>query len=148
MFAIPIRILESNFRVFSMKISEPLILASLVAAASPLVCQSVMADEAGTDQPAATRQLLMQRSISLPSSQAESKLIRVHFPPGYKTPLHTHDGAGPRYVLKGRIKIEDATGAQSFGPGDVFWETGQEMTVENVGGSDAEILIFELAKSK
>jgi hypothetical protein len=30
----------------------------------------------------------------------------------------------------------------------VFWETGAEMTVENVGKGEAEIIIFELAAAK
>jgi hypothetical protein len=37
---------------------------------------------------------------------------------------------------------------QVYTPGDVFWETGAEMTVENVGGSDAEMVIFEMAPRK
>ena len=43
---------------------------------------------------------------------------------------------------------EDAGQTQVYGQGDVFWETGQEMTVENIGGGDAEIVIFELAPAK
>jgi hypothetical protein len=30
----------------------------------------------------------------------------------------------------------------------VFWETGAEMTVENVGKGEAEIIIFEMAPAK
>lgn len=96
----------------------------------------------------ASRQLLLNKEITLPSSQVATNVIRVHFPSGYKTPLHTHEGQGPRYVLMGRLKIEDAGKTQEYGPGDVFWETGQEMTVENIGGGDAEILIFEIAPAK
>ena len=107
--------------------------------------QSVQAEET---QPMANRQLLLKKEVTLPSNQVQTNLIRVKFPAGYKTPLHTHDGPGPRYVLKGKLRVEDAGERQVYGPGDVFWETGQAMTVENVGGSDAELVIFELAPAK
>jgi quercetin dioxygenase-like cupin family protein len=72
----------------------------------------------------------------------------VQFPKGYKTPLHTHEGPGPRYVLKGKLKVEDGGQSNVFSPGEVFWETGAEMTVENVGKGEAEIIIFEMAPAK
>lgn len=96
----------------------------------------------------ASRQLLLNKEVTLPSNTVVTNLIRVQFPSGYKTPLHTHEGQGPRYVLKGRIKIVDAGSSTVYTQGDVFWETGQEMTVENIGGGDAEIVIFELAPVK
>ena len=43
------------------------------------------------------------------------------------------------------LKVEDADKTQVYGPGEVFWESGQPMTVENVGGTDAEFVIFEIA---
>ncbi len=95
-----------------------------------------------------SRQLLLKKEVALPSNSVQTKLIRVRFPSGYKTPLHTHEGPGPRYVLQGKLRVEDAGQTQVYGQGDVFWETGQEMTVENISGGDAEILIFELAPAK
>jgi len=103
---------------------------------------------AETAQPGASRQVLLKKAISLPSKEVQTNLIRVHFPSGYKTPLHTHEGPGPRYVLKGKLRVEDAGESHVYGQGDVFWETGQAMTVENIGGGDAEIVIFELAPVK
>lgn len=100
---------------------------------------------ANAEEPQAPRQLLLKKEVTLPSTTVQTKVIRVQFPSGYKTPLHTHDGPGPRYVIKGRLKIEDSGQTQVYGPGDVFWETGQAMTVENIGGGDAEIVIFELS---
>jgi len=96
----------------------------------------------------ASRQLLFKKEVTLPSNAVVTNVIRVRFPPGYKTPLHTHEGPGPRYVTQGRLKVEDAGQSHVYGSGDVFWETGAAMTVENVGGSDAEIVIFELAPAK
>lgn len=94
------------------------------------------------------RQVLLKKRVDLPANQVQTNVIRVKFPSGYKTPLHTHEGPGPRYVLKGRLKVEDAGETHTYGSGDVFWESGQAMTVENIGGGDAEIVIFELAPAK
>jgi quercetin dioxygenase-like cupin family protein len=104
---------------------------------------SASADAAAETPSGISRQPLLSKEMSLPSGQIKTNVIRVHFAPGYKTPLHTHEGAGPRYVLKGHLKVTDSGKTETFGPGDVFWETGQAMTVENVGGSDAEMVIFE-----
>ena len=92
-----------------------------------------------------SRQLLIEKPLQHPDTAKKARVIRVEFPPGYKTPLHTHDAEGPRYVLKGHLRVEDNGNIQTYGPGDTFWETGSAMTIENTGGSDAEMLIFEVA---
>jgi quercetin dioxygenase-like cupin family protein len=107
-----------------------------------------MASAAHADEAKVSRETLLQQSVVLPSQNVQTNVIRVDFPPGYKTPLHTHEGQGPRYVVKGHLKIEDAGKTQVYGPGEAFWETGAAMTVENVSGSDAEIIIFEIAPAK
>jgi len=94
------------------------------------------------------RQILLEKAAELPANQVNARVIRVIFPPGYKTPLHTHEGPGPRYVLRGRIKIEESGQTQEYGPGEVFWESGQWMTVENISESEAEMIIFELGTVK
>jgi quercetin dioxygenase-like cupin family protein len=94
------------------------------------------------------RQVLLEKAVELPANKVNTRVIRVTFPKGYKTPLHTHEGPGPRYVLKGRIKIEESGQAHEYGPGEVFWETGQWMTAENIGDGDAEVVIVELANPK
>ena len=105
---------------------------------------------ANADESAAkfSRELLLKKHVSLPAKDIDTKVIRVKFPKAYKTPLHTHEGPGPRYVLKGKLKIEDSGQINVYGPGEVFWETGAEMTVENVGKGEAEIIIFEMAPAK
>ncbi len=120
---------------------KPIISFCLLSAISlsPMI---VNADET---QAMPSRQTLLKKEVTLPSTQMLTNVIRVEFPPGFKTPTHTHDGQGPRYVVKGHLKVEDAGKSQVFGPGDVFWESGQPMTVENVGGADAEFVIFEIA---
>ena len=94
------------------------------------------------------RQSLFTKRATLPSNTLDTRVVRVQFPKGYKTPEHTHEGPGPRYVLKGKLKVEDSGETKVYSAGDVFWETGAVMTVENVGTGKAEILIFELAPVK
>lgn len=95
-----------------------------------------------------SRESLLKKTVTLPSPQVEAEVIRVRFPVGYKTPMHTHEGPGPRYVLKGRLRIEDSGESNVYGAGEVFWESGSEMTVENVGKGEAEIVIFQMAPAK
>lgn len=90
------------------------------------------------------RKQLLKKSVSLPSNKVETQVIKVNFAPGYKTPLHTHEGPGPRYVTKGQLRVVDGGENQIYKEGEVFWETGSEMTVENVGKTSAEIIIFQL----
>lgn len=94
------------------------------------------------------RQTLLKKAVTLPSADIETQVIKVHFPPGYKTPLHTHEGPGPRYVLQGRLRVEDNGEINIYKAGDVFWESGSEMTIENVSSKEAEIVIFQMAPNK
>lgn len=94
------------------------------------------------------RSKLLEKTVQLPSNTVNAKVIRVTFPPAFKTPLHTHEGPGPRYVVKGELKVSEKAKTGTYKAGEVFWETGEEMTVENIGQSVAEIIIFELAPSK
>lgn len=95
-----------------------------------------------------SRELMLKKHVTLATKEVDTNVIRVRFPKGFKTPLHTHEGPGPRYVLKGKLKVEDGGQSNVFGPGEVFWETGAEMTVENVGKGEAEIIIFEMTPAK
>lgn len=95
-----------------------------------------------------TRQKLLNKAVTLPSPNIEAELIKVHFPPGFKTPSHTHEGPGPRYVLKGQLRVKDNGEDNVYNAGQVFWESGSEMTVENVGHGDAEIIIFQMIPAK
>jgi quercetin dioxygenase-like cupin family protein len=113
---------------------------SLVAAG---ISHQVLANEPAI--PGMSRQLLLRQPLPPLGDHPEARVIRVHFPTGFKTPLHTHEGPGPRYVLKGKLRVEDNGKSQVYGPGDVFWETGAAMTVQAISGDDAEMVIFELA---
>lgn len=96
--------------------------------------------------PMPPRHILLEKAVELPSSRINAKVIRVSFAKGFKTPLHTHEGPGPRYIVKGKVRIEEGGQINTYGPGEVFWESGQWMSVENVGDEEAVMIIFELAK--
>lgn len=95
-----------------------------------------------------TKALLFEKSVELPSPAIDAKIIRVTFPPKFKTPWHEHKGPGPRYILKGQLTVTEGGKTNTYGPGDVFWESGLRMRVENTGEGEAELIIFELAPSQ
>jgi quercetin dioxygenase-like cupin family protein len=94
------------------------------------------------------RTVLLEKKLELPSPHIDTKMIRVAFPPAFKTPWHTHEGPGPRYVVKGKLKVVEGGKAHIYSAGEVFWETGELMSVENVGDDAAELIIFEIAPVK
>lgn len=94
------------------------------------------------------RTVLLEKKLELPSPNINTKVIRVAFPPAFKTPWHTHEGPGPRYVVKGTLKVVEHGKADTYTAGEVFWESGELMSVENVGDDAAELIIFELAPDK
>ncbi len=94
------------------------------------------------------RTVLLEKKLELPSPSIDAKMIKVTFPFGFKTPWHTHEGPGPRYVVKGTLKVVEHGKASTYSAGEVFWETGELMSVENVGDDAAELIIFELAPVK
>jgi len=120
-----------------------LILATLIA----LSFCNISAASA-QEKPGLNRTVLLDKKLSLPSPNIDAKVIRVAFPFGFKTPWHTHEGPGPRYVVKGSLKVVEHGKATTYSAGEVFWETGELMSVENVGVDAAELIIFELAPGK
>ena len=95
-----------------------------------------------------SRSTLLSNPVELPSTKIEAKVIRVQFPPAFKTPWHTHEGPGPRYVVKGTLTVVEGGKTNIYSTGDVFWESGHLMSVENKSDEAAELIIFELAPGK
>ena len=91
---------------------------------------------------------LLENAVELPSKNINAKVIRVTFPPHYKTPWHTHEGPGPRYVVRGKFEVTDNGTVKTYSNGEVFWETGAKMAVQNMSNQTAELIIFELAPTK
>jgi quercetin dioxygenase-like cupin family protein len=106
-----------------------------------VIAEAVSAD----GKPGLIRTQLMENPVELPSKSVNAKVIRVTFPPAFKTPWHTHEGPGPRYVVKGKLKVTEDGKVNTYSVGEVFWESGKLMAVENVGKETAELIIFELA---
>jgi quercetin dioxygenase-like cupin family protein len=99
-------------------------------------------------EPSVSRQELLEKGFEPGTPRIDVRVARVVLPVGYKTPLHTHEGPGPRYVVRGRVQVEEGGQFNTYEPGQVFWESGQWMSIENVGENEAEIILVELAKPK
>jgi quercetin dioxygenase-like cupin family protein len=106
--------------------------------------QTILAQE----KPTINRTVLLENKVDLPSKNINAKIIRVTFPPAFKTPRHTHGGPGPRYVVKGKLKVVEVGKTNTYSTGEVFWESGNLMSVENISENAAELIIFELAPAK
>ncbi|WP_221063244.1 cupin domain-containing protein [Methylomagnum ishizawai] len=119
-------------------------IAALAVSGGPAWAEEPKPDEAKVPP----RQTLLEKPVELPGNKLTTRVVRVALPQGYKTPLHTHEGPGPRYVLRGRVKVEEGGQVHEYGPGEVFWESGQWTTAENVGQGEVELLIVELAAVK
>jgi len=116
-----------------------MVLPTLLLVIAPLV--------SAQNTTAISKTLLLEQSVELTSSTINTKTIRVSFPVGFKTPWHTHEGPGPRYVIKGKLQVVEGGKTNTYSSGDVFWETGSLMSVENTGKDTAELIIFELTSA-
>lgn len=92
--------------------------------------------------------LLFEKSVDLPSSAIDAKIVKVTFPSKFQTPWHEHKGPGPRYILKGQLTVTEGGKTNTYSAGDVFWESGLRMRVTNTGDGEAELIIFQLAPSQ
>lgn len=97
------------------------------------------------EKPTLNRTILLENKVEFPSKNINTKIIQVTFPPAFKTPWHTHQGPGPRYIVKGKLKVIEDGKTNIYCAGEVFWESGSLMFVENIGEGSAELIIFELA---
>lgn len=102
----------------------------------------------GEQEPTPARQLLLERRFEPGSAELDVRVARMVLPKGYSSPLHTHETPGPRYVLKGRVQVEESGQSRVYGTGEVFWQSGQWTRTENLGEEEAELVVFELVKPK
>jgi quercetin dioxygenase-like cupin family protein len=121
-------------------ISVPLSLLAVLVWPSP--------QAAAQQQQQPSEEVLFEQVVELPSNKVTAKIRRVTLPADLKTPEHTHAGPGPRYVLSGNVEIIEGGETNTYGPGEVFWESGIPMTAETLGGEEAELIIFELLPPK
>lgn len=127
------------FKIQSILLTQATLAALLLSPIAPVAAQ---------EKPGLNRAMLLEKKLELPSPNIDAKVIRVTFPFGFKTPWHTHEGPGPRYMVKGQLKVIENGKENTYSAGEVFWETGALMSVENVGDAEAELIIFELAPAK
>jgi quercetin dioxygenase-like cupin family protein len=113
-----------------------------------LVTLSVVATGVWGQEPVPARQLLLERRFEPGSPELDVRVARVVLPKGYSSPLHTHETPGPRYVLKGRVRVEEGGQSRVHGAGEVFWQSGQWTRTENLGDEEVELVVFELVKPK
>ena len=107
-----------------------------------VIIDAASAEEA---KPGMIRTPILENQVDFPSKNITAKVIRVTFPPHFKTPWHTHEGPGPRYVVRGKFEVTDNGMVKTYSTGEVFWETGAKMAIQNLSDETAELIIFELA---
>ena len=98
---------------------------------------------AAEDQPKPGVKVLLEKVVELPS-KVKVLVRHVTYPPGYKTPEHTHKGPGPRYVLQGKVRVVEGGETHTYKAGEVFWESGIPMTAENLGDGEYKAVIVEM----
>lgn len=90
------------------------------------------------------QQFLGEESMDLPAPKVKVRVIKVTLAKGWKETTRIHPVPGPRYVLKGRVRIATDVKAEEFGPGQLFWETGSQYLSENVSNGEVELLVMEM----
>jgi hypothetical protein len=90
------------------------------------------------------QQLLGEQSMDLSASKVKVRVIKLTLAKGWKVASRIHQIPGPRYVLKGRVRIATDAKAEEFGPGQLFWETGSQYLSENVSDSEVDLLVMEM----
>lgn len=115
-------------------------LKKLIAGVMLMSCFDVTAGEA----PPLPLQLLGEHSMDLSAPKVNVRVIKATLSKGWKAAERIHPVPGPRYVLKGRVRIATDTKAEEFGPGQLFWETGSQYLSENISDSEVDLLIMEL----
>ncbi|MDD5035749.1 MAG: glycosyltransferase family 39 protein [Methylococcaceae bacterium] len=85
--------------------------------------------------------LLLEKELDLPSSKVKTRLTKLTIPQGGNIPLPS---TGPRYVVRGQLKVEQGSSIHVYGPGEAFWQSGPPMRAENVGKADAQLLLIDL----
>jgi quercetin dioxygenase-like cupin family protein len=115
-------------------------LIKLFAAIPLIFCLDATAAETAT----LPQQLLGEQSMDLSAPNVKVRVIKLTLPKGWKIATRIHPIPGPRYVLKGRVRIATDVKAEEFGPGQLFWETGSQYLSENVSDSEVDLLVMEM----
>ena len=78
----------------------------------------------------------------------EILVLEVNYPPGNDSPVHRHNAHTIVYVLEGSVVMQvEGSEPQTLGPGEVFYETPEDVHTVSRNASDTEaakILVFFL----
>jgi len=90
---------------------------------------------------------LFQTDVADVSNQ-EILVLEVVYPPGAESASHRHNAHTIVYVLEGTVKMQvEGAEAKTLGPGEVFYETPDDVHTVSSNASDTEpakILVFFL----
>ncbi len=100
---------------------------------------TTVANAAGTDALPPGPVLVYQTRTAGPALSGALDVVQLQadFAPGAWTPNHEHGGRGVVTVTEGSIRVKDASGEKSYGPGE-SWIEGQG-EVAAVGNSQAQM---------
>ena len=82
------------------------------------------------------------------ASNQEILVLEVSYPPGNDSPVHRHNAHTIVYVLEGSVIMQvEGSEPQTLGPGEVFYETPEDVHTVSRNASETEpakILVFFL----
>ena len=84
------------------------------------------------------------------SENAQVRILRIHYGPHEKSPMHYHPNAVAVFLTDGQVKFTLPDGKTRQVPakaGATVWEAGGKHLPENVGDKPFELILVEL-KSK
>jgi len=117
---------------------------SALAASAFLITGTQAADPAKP-----IKEKFIDRNVELPDKDFNILVRTVEWPVGYKSKPHTHKGPGPRYVLSGKVRIDDQGKIGEYSAGETFWHVGGfDHTAENIADGPTKVLIIELLPKK
>lgn len=88
-------------------------------------------------------QVLGEHTLELSSPKFKMKVLRQILPRGFKATEHIHDLPGPRYVIKGRVRVLSEGVVAEYGPGELFWEMPGTFMMENISAGEVDLLMVE-----
>jgi quercetin dioxygenase-like cupin family protein len=117
-----------------MRLKESLVSMLLAAAAATAAAQDTVRNVFQTDVGDVANQEIL--------------VLEVNYPPGNDSPVHRHNAHTIVYVLEGAVVMQvEGSEPQTLGPGEVFYETPDDVHTVSRNASDTEaakILVFFL----
>lgn len=127
------------------RVSFPILVSACTVAVALLVAIATSSAGFAADAAKPLKEKLIERLVELPDKHFNILVRTVEWPVGYKSKPHTHAGPGPRYVLSGKVRIDDAGTIGEYEGGQSFWHAGGfPHTAENIASTPSKVLIIEL----